>query len=170
MSEDDGFGDVEVLSQEDELELLRVLRSALRSVPDLKDPAMETAPASVLEGARWVHDWHNMDADLARLAFDSHESLELAGVRSASSLRQLTFVSDDHEIAIDIEPGPSGVSLTGTVTPVVDGNVEILVGGIAHRGTIDDLGAFVLDNVDHGTALAFVTTVDQTIRLGSFEL
>jgi len=162
--------DLDVLSDEEELELLQVLRTALRSVPDIKDPAREMAPASVLEGARWIHDWHNMDADLAQLTFDSHESPELVGVRSASSLRQLTFVSDDYEIAIDIEPGPSGVSLTGTVSPVVGGSIEILVGGVAHRGAIDHLGAFVLDNVDHGTALAFVKIADQTVRLGSFEL
>ncbi len=169
MSENDG-GDVDVLSEREADELLRVLKSALRSFPDLKDPTLETAPASVVDGARWVHDWHNMDAELARLAFDSHESPELTGVRSSSSLRQLTFVSDDHEIAIDIEPSPTGVSLTGTVTPVVGGNVDVFVGGVAHRGTIDDLGAFVLDNVDHGMALAFVITPDRTIRLGSFEL
>ena len=32
----------------------------------LADPA-DVPPPSVVEGARWVHDWLNMDAELAEL-------------------------------------------------------------------------------------------------------
>jgi hypothetical protein len=169
MSEQSGSGEQDMTAEEEQ-QLLSVLRTALGTVPDLKDPAKEMAPPSVIEGAMWVHDWHNMDAELAQITFDSNDTRELTGVRSASSLRQLKFGIDDFEIGIHIEPGEAGVSLTGTVWPVVDGNIEIVVGGVVHRSVIDRLGAFLIDNVDHGTALAFVETSNQTIRLGSFEL
>jgi hypothetical protein len=159
------------LAHGDERETLRILRAALDSLPDPKDPARELAPAAVLEGARWIHDWHTMDSELAELTFDSQsDDRELAAVRSTSALRQLTFISGEIEIEIEIEPGEHGVSLSGTVSPVVGGTVQAVVGGVAERGSIDSLGTFVIDNIDHGTVLAFVETDSGTIRLGSFEV
>jgi hypothetical protein len=150
-------------------DLLARLRECLDLLPLDLPPGAEPPP-SVLEGAVWVHDWLNMDAELAELTFDSTEQLELAGTRSMGSLRALTFVSGTHTIEIEIEPGPRTVEVSGTIHPPVAGKVQLVVGGEVFAGDIDDMGSFGIRAIAHGTVLAFVDTSAGKIRLGSFEV
>lgn len=159
------------LTADDEQETLHILRAALASLPDPRHPTTEAVPAAVVEGAMWIHDWHNMSAELAQLTYDSAAKPELAGVRSTSALRQLTFVSGEFEIDLEIEPHQDAALLTGNISPIVGGTVEVLVGGVTHRGDINQRnGTFLIDNVDAGTVLAFVEIDAKKIRLGSFEI
>lgn len=158
------------LTSVEEQQLLDVLGTALRSLPNPRVPRTDTAPESLIEGALWVHDWLNIDAEIAELTFDSHVGGELFTVRSTASLRWLAFVSDDHRIELEVEPGERTVGFSGQVIPVVEGSVELLVGGHLYRGEIDAHGAFVIDGVIPGTVLAFVATSGRKIRLGSFEV
>lgn len=133
-------------------------------------PADTEPPDSVLDGARWVHDWINMEAELAELTFDSTEDLDLAGIRASGSLRELTFVSGEHTIDIEIEPGARTVGVSGSIDPSVRGMVQLVVGGEVFAGDVDESGAFSIDGIAHGTALAFVEIPAGKIRLGAFEI
>ncbi len=156
----------------DDREMVDLLRFALLSLPSDLLPSADDAepPASVIEGAGWVHDWLTMEAELAELTFDSVDQLELAGVRSTGALRELTFVSDAFTIEIEIEPGARTVEVSGTITPPVTGRLQLVVGGEIYAGEIDDRGAFAIGAVPHGTVLALVDTAQGKIRLGSFEV
>ncbi len=149
---------------------LDLLRRSLATAPLDLIPADTTPPDSVLDGARWVHDWLNMDAELAELTFDSTENVELAGIRATGSLRELTFVSGEHTIEIEIEPGRRTVGVSGTIDPSVAGSMQLVVGGEVFAGEIDESGGFMIDGVERGTALAFVETQRGKIRLGAFEI
>ena len=122
------------------------------------------------DGARWVHDWVNMDAELARLTHDSSAEPSLAPVRSGTPLRQITFACERFEIDIEIEPSERGVSMTGTVSPPTVGTIQATIGGVSHQGAIDELGTFLIDDVNHGVVMAFIIAEGVTIRLGSFEV
>ena len=149
---------------------LDLLRRSLGTAPVDLIPADTTPPESVLDGARWVHDWLNMDAELAELTFDSTENTELAGIRATGSLRELTFVSGEHTIEIEIEPGRRTVDVSGRIDPSVAGSVQLVVGGEIFAGDIDASGAFTIDGLERGTVLAFVETQQGKIRLGAFEI
>lgn len=151
-------------------DVLDLMRTALSALPDPGLAALDSVPVSVLEGARWVHEWANMDAELARLTHDSVVDDGLATVRSTSPLRHVTFECGSFEIRIEIEPAENGVTMTGTVSPAAVGHVRAVVGGISHLGTIDELGTFMIDHVNHGVVMAYVTTEHHTVRLGSFEV
>jgi len=153
----------------DDKELLDLLGAALQTLPEAADEA-EPVPPRVLDGAMWTHDWLNMDARLAELTFDSLDQPELAGVRSASSLRELTFVSGEYVIELEIEFGPRRAVVSGTIDPQAAAEIELLVGGELFTGTAGSTGAFVIEGLPAGTALAFVAIADQKIRLGSFEI
>jgi hypothetical protein len=151
-------------------DVLDAMRAALAVLPDARVGALEPVPASVLEGARWVHDWVNMDAELAELTHDSDVDLGFASVRSTSPLRHVRFECGSYEIHIDVEPTERGISMTGTISPPAVGTARAVVGGVSHEGAIDALGTFLIDNVNHGVVMAYVTTEHSTIRLGSFEV
>jgi hypothetical protein len=153
-------------------DMVDLLRRALAALPSDLLPSADDAepPASVIDGAAWVHDWLTMEAELAELTFDSVDQLELAGVRSIGALRELTFVSDAFTIEIEIEPGARTVEVSGTITPPVAGRLQLVVGGEIYAGEIDDRGAFAITAVPHGTVLALVDTAHGKIRLGSFEI
>lgn len=153
----------------DEVDTLDLLRRALATLPGEVAPD-EEPPASVLDGAGWVHDWLTMEAELAELTFDSTEDRELAGVRTLGALRELTFVSGSTTIEIEIEPGARYVEVSGTITPPVHGRVQLVVGGELFNGEVADDGTFAVHAVPHGTALAMIDTPMGKIRLGSFEL
>lgn len=149
---------------------LDLLRAALDSLPLASIPVDEEPPASVLAGARWVHEFLTMDAELAELTFDSSVDGELAGVRADTALRELTFVTGDWTLEIEIEPSRQGVVITGTVAPPLVGDLEVVVGGILHSGSFGDDGTCTIESVPHGTLLAFIDTADGKVRLGAFEV
>ena len=151
-------------------ETLDLLRKALSAAPLDYIPADTEPPESVLDGARWVHEWLNLDAELAEITFDSTEDFELAGVRATGSLRELTFVSGEYTIDIEIEPGRRTVDVSGTIDPPIEGSVQLVVGGEVFAGDFDAAGAFSIEGLAPGTALPFVETQDGKIRLAAFEI
>jgi len=102
----------------------------------------------------------------------SDEQRELAGVRGASAqpLRELTFVTDDQTIEVDITRGPRTTHLSGTVEPPAAGSVEVVIGGEVFEGIIDTAGGFEIRDLPSGTVLAMVSTAEGKTRLGSFEI
>lgn len=159
-------GDIDNIDDET---LLEVLRSGLP--PSNESLDIDPAEfASLVDGAMWVHDWHNMDTELAELTFDSDQRTELAGVRSPGSLRDLTFVSNGHLIELELTPSTHGADIRGAVAPTRAKRFQLVVGGDVFSGDIDEHGSFAILAVPHGTALAFIELNDAIVRLGSFEI
>lgn len=149
--------------------VISLLRHALGTLPNPVEPS-DHPPQSVLDGAVWIHDWLNMEADLAELTFDSTSDSELAGVRADGALRELTFVSGQHTIEIEIEPGPRTVVVSGTVAPATPGVMQLVIGGQVFADDLDATGSFEVRGVARGTVLAFIEMPEGKIRLGSFEV
>ncbi|MCP3988174.1 MAG: hypothetical protein GY724_03805 [Actinomycetia bacterium] len=148
---------------------ISLLREALQALPMVIDPS-EHPPATVIDGATWVHDWLNMEAELAELTFDSTADLGLAGVRSDGTLRELTFVSGQHTVEIEIESAGRTVIISGAVEPPTPGAMQLVVGGQVYADNLDSAGSFEVNGVARGTVLAFIETPSSKIRLGSFEV
>jgi hypothetical protein len=88
-------------------ELLAALREAVA--------ARQAVPADFVAAAKNAFAWHNIDAELARLTYDSMRDTDLAlSTRTeAASIRALTFTSG--HLTIELEVGTE--SLVGQVVP-----------------------------------------------------
>ncbi len=150
-------------------DMLALLRSAFRGFTPGTVPADAEPPPSLLEGSLWVHQWHNMESELAELTYDSSVQSPVS-VRSGSSLRQLTFRSGDRSIEMAIEPAGRSVVVSGEISPPLIGTMQLLVGGEMFVAEIDPSGSFIVEDVPFGTVLAFVATTGMKIRLGAFEV
>jgi len=97
----------------DDEQLLGALREAMR--------AREAVPSWFVEMGKNAYAWHNIDAELAQLTYDSQADTELAFVRSeAASIRALTFTSA--HLSIELEVGKD--SLLGQVIPPQAGTLK----------------------------------------------
>jgi hypothetical protein len=117
----------------DDDQLLAALKEALR--------VRRTVPPEFVEAGQNAYAWHNIDADLARLTYDSTRDLDaVPSMRSEpASIRALTFTST--YLTIELEVGED--SLLGQVIPGEQGTIEIQTrtGAIATI-PVDELGAF----------------------------
>ena len=114
--------------------LLAALREALA--------AREAVPPDFVAAAKNAYAWHSIDAELARLAYDSSQE-PAAGLRSESaSIRALSFVSARLSIEVEI----TGDSLLGQLIPAQSGTVEIhaLDGGTV-TVPVDEVGCFTVE-------------------------
>lgn len=153
---------------DDELESR--LRRSLQSMPADLLPVESKAPESLLSGARWVHEWHNMDAELAEITFDSWNEASLS-VRSNGSLRELTLEVGGHRIEIEIEnDGARTATLSGMVSPAVDGTLQLLSGGRVVTVPIEGDGSFAAERVPIGIVLAYLDTPEAKFRLPIVEI
>jgi len=122
----------------DEEQLFDALREALR--------ARQAVPARFVEVAKSAYAWHNIDAELAQLTYDSSlEQDRLAGVRSeTASVRALTFTSAHLSIELEVTDD----ALIGQIIPAQEGTIEVQ----AHDYTtpavpIDQIGCFAIDPI-----------------------
>ena len=116
-------------------DLLEMLRKATQ--------ARETVPAHFIETAKSAFAWHNIDAELAQLTFDSCADREPASVRSeTASVRALTFTSAHLYIELEVTES----SLIGQVMPPRTGHVEVQSQpGPTVTVPIDDIGCFTIE-------------------------
>ena len=123
-------------------EILDVLRKGLRQ----SDPV----PSTVSEFAAALFTWRDIDAELAELTFDSVDESTLAGVRSTSTARMISF-----EVArwtIDLEFNPATGFLMGSVSPESPLTVELHSRGAHFVMDLDDSGHFEFEGVASGPA------------------
>jgi hypothetical protein len=129
--------------RDDDDELLAALDDALR--------AAEVAPRDFVEAGKAAHAWHNIDAELAALTYDSAAEVgrALAATRAEPALlRALTFATT--ELTIDIEI--SHDALFGQIVPGQPADVELrLATGQATATTSDEIGWFVIRPVPKHT-------------------
>ena len=117
----------------DDEQLLTALGEALR--------ARDAVPAGFIRASKNVYAWHNIDAELAQLTYDSHSDADRAAiVRSeAASIRALTFTSAHLSMEIEV----TGGSLLGQIIPPREGTVETQTrAGASTTTPVDEIGCF----------------------------
>jgi hypothetical protein len=113
------------------------LIAALRAAVE----ARAAVPAAFIEAGRNAYAWHNIDAELARLAYDSLLDAERgAALRSETAqLRALTFQSASFSIEVEITDG----ALFGQLVPPQPGTAEIQARSAPPETVvIDEAGCF----------------------------
>jgi hypothetical protein len=122
----------------DDEELLTALREAMR--------AREAVPAEFIEMGKNAYAWHNIDAELAQLTYDSDRDADLmASLRSeTASIRALTFTSAHLSIEVEV----TDESLVGQVVPIVperEGTIEVQAkAGATTTTSVDQIGCFAV--------------------------
>ena len=122
----------------DDEELLAALGEAMR--------ARREVPGWFVETGKNAYAWHNIDAELARLTYDSlGDSLgdreRAAAVRSeAASIRALTFTSA--RLSIELEVGEG--SLLGQIIPPGPGTLEVHTTAGVASSPVDEIGCFAV--------------------------
>ena len=116
----------------DDEELLAALSEAIR--------AREQVPEWFIETGKNAYAWHNIDAELAQLTYDSSLDRDLAAaVRSeAASIRALTFTSG--RLSIELEVGES--TLLGQIVPPQTGTLEVHTAAGVTSSPVDEIGCF----------------------------
>jgi hypothetical protein len=121
----------------DDEELLAALGEALR--------ARREVPEWFVETGKNAYAWHNIDAELAQLTYDSLVDRErAAAVRSeAASIRALTFTSA--RLSIELEVAES--SLLGQIIPPRAGTLEVHTAAGVTSSPVDEIGCFVVEPI-----------------------
>ena len=122
----------------DDEQLLAALREAVRD--------RQAVPPWFVEMATNAYAWHNIDAELAQLTYDSENDADrLAAVRSeTASIRALTFTSP--HLSLELEVTES--SLLGQIVPPRAGTIETQTGAGATTSTaVDEIGCFVVEPI-----------------------
>jgi hypothetical protein len=146
----------------DDEQLLAALREALE--------ADEAVPPEFIEAGKNAYAWHNIDAELAQLTYDSsHESHAALSLRAeAASIRALTFTSAHLTIELEV----SEDSVLGQVIPAQSGVIEIQ-GREGTTATLeaDAVGCFLIRPIpDSPFRLRFRTSDGSDILTGSITL
>jgi hypothetical protein len=120
----------------DDERLLAALREAMR--------ARRMVPDAFVDTAKSTYTWHNIDAELAQLTYDSSRQ-PAVGLRSeTASIRALTFTSA--HISLELEVTDS--SLLGQVIPPRAGTLETQTGaGTTTTVQIDEIGCFIVEPI-----------------------
>ena len=122
----------------DDDQLLAALGEAMK--------ARETLPAQFIEAAKNAYAWHNIDAELAQLTYDSSrdESWSAAVRSETASIRALTFTSAHFAIELEVTEH----SLIGQVIPPQEGRIETQPRvGVPTATQIDQIGCFSIDPI-----------------------
>jgi hypothetical protein len=124
-----------------------VLMDELRTLAAADDPT----PPNVLAAARGSYTWRTIDAELAGLVYDSVLDAEgLAAVRSADTVRLLTFETAGLAIELEVTAVAGSRRLLGQLVPPGRGFVELRHAGGVLELEADEVGRFSADAVEPG--------------------
>jgi hypothetical protein len=145
--------------RDDDDELLVALGEAIR--------AREEVPEWFVETGKNAYAWHNIDAELAQLTYDSDSEAsrsQAAAVRSeTASIRALTFTSA--RLSIELEVGEG--SLLGQIIPPRAGTVETHTRAGVTTSPVDEIGSFAVEPIPASPfRLRFRTTDDLDVLTG----
>ncbi len=119
----------------------------LRAVASRVDPV----PAAVIEAAVASFTWRTIDAELARIVFDStvdHEAL--AVVRGAAEPRLLTFEAPGLSVEVEVAAIGPRRRLVGQLIPPQRARIEVRHAGGTVTVDADELGRFHAAEVSAG--------------------
>ena len=126
----------------DDETVLTALREALR--------ARQAVPPGFIEAAQSVFAWHNIDAELAQLTYDSTgESVMAHSVRAEPGpIRALSFSSAHLTIELEVTPD----SLIGQLVPAQAATVAVQPStGVETTFPIDETGRFSISPIPPAT-------------------
>lgn len=136
--------------------LLAAVKHALREAQDVPDAFIETGKTS--------YAWHNIDAELAALTYDSAED-QLAGTATRAepaALRTLTFEARNLTIELEFI---SDV-LHGQLVPPQPGTMELRqASGAVATAEVNSVGYFTIAPLPAGTFRLHCRTADGTAIL-----
>ena len=129
-----------MLESWDDEQLLAALRESMR--------ARQAVPDEFVEMGKSAYTWHNIDAELAQLTYDSGREQDrdvAASVRSeTASIRALTFTSA--HLSLELEVTES--SLLGQIIPPRAGTIETQTrAGATTTTPVDEIGCFAVDPI-----------------------
>lgn len=119
----------------DDEQLMAALRESLDQY--------RSVPPEFIEAGKNAFAWHNVDAEIAQLTYDStYHQDTVASMRSeTASIRALTFTSAQLTIELEV----AGDSLLGQVIPARPGTIEVQTRvGVIAAITPDELGCFTV--------------------------
>jgi hypothetical protein len=123
----------------DDEELLAALGEAIR--------ARQAVPEWFAETGKNAYAWHNIDAELAQLTYDSDSDTDrgrATAVRSeAASIRALTFTSAHMSIELEV----TSTSLLGQVIPARAGTLEVHTTAGVASSPVDEIGCFAVEPI-----------------------
>ena len=121
----------------DDEQLLAALREAMR--------ARQAVPSWFVETAKNAYAWHNVDAELAQLTYDSSRDEDRAAlVRSeTASIRALTFTSANLSIELEVTER----SLLGRIIPPGPGTLETDTTTGVTTWPVDEIGCFAVEPI-----------------------
>lgn len=121
----------------DDEQLLAALGEAMK--------ARQAVPSWFIETGKNAYAWHNIDAELAQLTYDSESDMErMAVTRSeAASIRALTFTSPHLSLELEVTEN----SLVGQVIPPRAGTLETHTRTGVTTLPVDEIGCFVVDPI-----------------------
>jgi hypothetical protein len=125
----------------DDEQLLAALRQAVR--------AREAVPPDFVEAGRSAFAWHNIDAELAQLTYDSRSDrdYELSVRAEAASVRALSFTSAHLTIELEV----TQESLVGQVIPAQAGTITVRPRqGAETAAEVDEIGCFSISPAPPG--------------------
>jgi hypothetical protein len=125
----------------DDEELLAALRQALAE--------RQSVPPEFVEAARNAFAWHNIDAELAELTYDSSRDADPAPSTRAetASIRALTFTSAHLTIELEVTHD----SLLGQIVPAQAGTIKVqLRDGAEATVPADKIGRFTVRPIPAG--------------------
>jgi hypothetical protein len=123
--------------------------------------AREAVPSWFIETGKNAFAWHNIDAELAQLTYDSNEDRrEAAAMRSeTASIRSLTFTSAHLSLELEV----TGNSLLGQLLPPRAGTLEIHTrAGEISTTEVDEIGRFAVDPIPDSPFRLRCRTADDT--------
>jgi hypothetical protein len=124
----------------DDEQLLAALRESMR--------ARQVVPDAFVDIGKSAYAWHNIDAELAQLTYDSSRERDrdqVASTRSeTASIRALTFTSAYLTLELEVADG----SLVGQVVPPRAGTLETQTGaGTITSTPVDEIGCFAVEPI-----------------------
>jgi hypothetical protein len=125
----------------DDEELLAALRQALAE--------RQSVPPEFVEAAKSAFAWHNIDAELAELTYDSSRDTEAAASTRAETafIRALTFTSAHLTIELEVTHD----SLLGQVVPPQPATIRVQPGdGTETTVSADEIGCFAIRPIPAG--------------------
>ncbi len=126
----------------DDEELLAVLRQALAE--------RQAVPPEFVAAAKNAFAWHNIDAELAELTYESSRDAEPTPSTRAetASIRALTFTSAHLTIELEVTHD----SLLGQIVPAQQGTIKVqLRDGAETTVPADGIGRFTIRPMPAGT-------------------
>jgi hypothetical protein len=141
---------VQVLDGWDDEQLLAALGEAVK--------ARDAVPAWFTETGKNAYAWHNIDAELAQLTYDSRTDADaMAAARSeTATIRALTFTSAHLSIELEVVAG----SLLGQVVPPQPGTLETHTRSGVTTSPVDEAGFFGLQPIPPSPFLLRFRTAD----------